>query len=80
MISPAKVGRRYSITIPRDVRKRAGLKVGQRVLVRLVGKEITIIPLPDDPGKVLAEIIDFSYDEERDEPLAERWLRKNAGR
>lgn len=37
------------------------LKEGQRVLVRVEGKRIIVEPLPEDPYKVLEEVIREPY-------------------
>lgn len=79
MSEEAIIGRRYTLVIPKSVRKRIGLKEGQRVFVREQEGRILIEPLPTDPYKTLATILgDFTYVEEEHEKLAERWVNKVA--
>lgn len=73
------IGKRYSIVVPKKVRKRLNLKEGQSVIVREEGGRIIVEPLPEDPYRVLAETIgDFSYNEEEHEKKAEEWIKKVA--
>lgn len=74
------IGRRYTLVIPKAVRKTLALKQGQRVLIRVEGKRIIIEPLPWDPYKVMEEIVGEPYDEKKEEIKAEEWLRNRAGR
>jgi len=79
MSEEAIIGRRYTLVIPKSVRKRVGLKEGQRVFVREQEGRIVIEPLPADPYKTLAAVLgDFTYVEEKHEKLAEGWLKKVA--
>jgi len=71
------VGKRFVIVIPKKIRKKLGIKEGQRVLISTDGWRIIIEPLFKDPFKILAEIIGESYDEKIDEVRAEKWLMKD---
>jgi len=67
------------MVIPKSIRKRMGLKEGQKVFVREEAGKILIEPLPVDPYKTLAAVLgDFTYDEKKHEKLAEGWLKKVA--
>jgi AbrB family looped-hinge helix DNA binding protein len=73
------IGRRYTMVIPKSIRKKMGLKEGQKVFVREQGGKILIEPLPTDPYKTLAAVLgDFTYVEEKHEKVAEGWLKKVA--
>ncbi len=73
-----KVGKKYVIVIPSEVRKAMKIKEGDILKVRLEGKRI-LIEKTEDPFKILADIIGEEYIEEIDEKRAEKWLKKNAG-
>ncbi len=75
-----KVGKRYTIVIPREIRKRIKIKEGTRLLVRIVDGKIVLEPLPEDPFKILDELIREPYNEKIDEKRAEEWLLRNASR
>jgi len=75
-----RVGKRYTIVIPKEIRKRIGLSEGTLLLVRVVDNKIVLEPLPGDPFKVLDQLITEPYSEEVDEKRAEKWLLENAGR
>lgn len=69
-----KIGKRYTIVIPKAFRQRLGLKEGVLSEVRLEEGKIIIIPKALDPFRRLSELIgDVVYDEEA-EKRAERWL------
>lgn len=79
MSEEVKIGRKYAVVIPRNVRKKLGLKEGQRALVREEVGRVVIEPLPDDPYQVLRQTLgNFSYTESKYERKAERWLRRVA--
>ena len=73
-----KVGRRYTVVIPKEIREKIGIKEGSKLLLRIDKDTIIMEPLPDDPFRVLEEIIGEPYKEEVDERKAIRWLMKNA--
>lgn len=75
-----RVGKKYTIVIPKEIRKRIGLNEGSRLLARVVGNKIVLEPLPDDPFKVLDQLITKPYSEGVDEKRAEKWLFENASR
>lgn len=73
------IGRRYTMVIPKSLRKKLGLKEGQKVFVREQDGKIVIEPLPSDPYRMLATVLgDFTYVEEKHEKVAEGWLKKVA--
>lgn len=61
------------------MRKAVPLKEGQDVLVRAEGERIVIEPLPENPYEILARVIGQPYNERRDEPRADKWLKRHAG-
>jgi len=74
--SIVKVGERYTIVIPKEVRRSLGIKKGQLLRVVSDGEKIIIEPLPDDPFKVFEQILgDFQYSKE-DRLKAEKLLLK----
>lgn len=74
----ARIGRKWTLVIPKMIRERIGLKEGQGVLVRMEKGRIVIQPLPIDPFKVLEEAVGEPYVEAEDEVRAERWLVEHA--
>ena len=80
MSEESVIGRRYTLVIPKTIREELTLKEGQRVLIHVEEGKIIIEPLPRNPYKVLEEVIGEPYEEERDEPEAEGWLKSHAGR
>lgn len=73
-----KIGKRYTIVIPKAFRQRLGLKEGSLSEIRLEEEKIIIIPRASDPFRRLSELIgDVVYDEEA-EKRAERWLLSEA--
>lgn len=69
-----KIGKRYTIVIPKAFRQRLGLKEGTLSEIRLEEGKIILIPKVSDPFRRLSELIgDVVYDEEA-EKRAERWL------
>jgi len=75
-----RIGKRYTIVIPKEIRRKIGLNEGSLLLARVVDNKIILEPLPDDPFKVLDQLITEPYSEEVDEKRAEKWLLENAGR
>ncbi len=79
MSEEATIGRRYTIVIPKSIRKKIALKEGQKVFVREYAGKIEIEPLPVDPYKTLATVLgDFTYVEKKHEKVAGRWLKQVA--
>jgi AbrB family looped-hinge helix DNA binding protein len=70
-----RVGKKYTIVLPKDVRKRLNIKEGDLLSVRVEGDKIILEPKRVNPFEVLKRVIGEPYDEEKDEKLAERWLR-----
>ncbi|MBI4257859.1 MAG: AbrB/MazE/SpoVT family DNA-binding domain-containing protein [Thaumarchaeota archaeon] len=76
----AVVGKRYSIVVPKSVRKKMNLKEGQRVMLKVEEGRLLIEPLPTDPYGVLERVIGEPYDEAKDEEKAEKWVKKHTDR
>ncbi len=74
----SRIGRRYTIVIPKEVRKKVNLKEGSLVIIRVADNKIIIEALPDDPFKVLEEVIGEPYSEKKDEEKAIEWLMEYA--
>jgi AbrB family looped-hinge helix DNA binding protein len=72
------VGKRFTVVIPRSLRKKLELKEGQQVIMRLEEGRLIIEPLPTDPYRVLERVISEPYNERKDEKRAKEWLEKNA--
>ncbi len=77
MSAIASVGKRYTIVIPKEIREKVKISEGSKVLISVRGGKIIIEPLPEDPFKVLGEVIGEPYKEEVDERKAIEWLMKN---
>jgi AbrB family looped-hinge helix DNA binding protein len=56
----AKVSTKGWIVIPKDLRKKYGLKKGTRVQVVDYGGVLALIPLPDDPAEALHGMLEQS--------------------
>ncbi|MBI4415859.1 MAG: AbrB/MazE/SpoVT family DNA-binding domain-containing protein [Euryarchaeota archaeon] len=80
MATEAVIGRRFTMVIPARLRRRLSLTEGQRVILKEDPPGFTVIPLPEDRGKALAEAIGRSYEERTDEPRARRSWRSHARR
>jgi len=79
MSEEVTIGRRFTLVIPKAVRRLVGLREGQRALVRAEAGRIVVEALPTNPYDVLAEAVgDIQYSEAKHEKKAEEWLRKNA--
>ncbi len=74
----SRIGRRYTIVIPKEIREKVNLKEGSLVIIRAIDNEIIIETLPNDPFKVLGEVIGEPYSEEKDEEKAIKWMREHA--
>lgn len=56
-----KVSKKYQVTIPKEVREKIGIQVGDKVTVRVEGKRIIIEPIireKDDPVKRMLSLVD----------------------
>jgi len=79
MSEEVTVGRRFTLVIPKGVRRVVGLREGQRALVRAEAGRIIVEALPTNPYDALAEALgDIQYSEVKHEKKAEEWLRKVA--
>jgi len=74
------VGRRFTIVIPKSIRKELTVREGQRVLIRIERGRIVIEPLPFDPYSIMEEVVGEPYEEKEEESRAEEWLKSRAGR
>lgn len=73
-----KIGKRFSIVIPKEIRTTVPLKEGQRVRVKAEGQRIIIEPYPADPFKVLESVLgDLVYDKSTRREAA-KWLLQKA--
>jgi AbrB family looped-hinge helix DNA binding protein len=69
-----KVGKRYTVVIPKGFREKLGVKEGQLTEVTLEAGRLVLVPKVSDPFKRLSELIgEITYDE-KTEKRAERWL------
>lgn len=78
MSATTKIGKRYTVVVPKSVREKVNLEEGQNVRVKAEGNQIVIEPLPKEPLKVFAKLIPDTYSEEKYEKKAEEALTKNA--
>lgn len=76
----SRVGKRCTIVIPKEIREKVRLREGSTVIIRVVDDKIVIEALPDDPFKVLEEVIGKPYREESDERKAVEWLMNHTSR
>ena len=74
----SRIGRRHTLVIPKEIRDKVNIKEGSLVIIRVVDNRIIIEALPDDPFKVLEEVIGEPYYEEKDEEKAIKWLMEHA--
>ena len=72
-----RVGKKYTIVLPKGVRTKLNIKEGDLLNIKIEGDKIVLEPKRSNPFKILEKIIGEPYDEEKDEKLAEEWL-KNA--
>ena len=72
------VGKRYTIVVPKSIRKRLQIDEGQRVIITVMGNQMVVEPLPKDPYASLARIIGQPYSERKYERKAEGLLKKFA--
>ena len=71
-----KVGKKFTVVIPLEIRKKVKLREGDIVKMRAENDKI-IIEKAEDPYKILERVIGKPYSEKIDEKRAERFL-KNA--
>jgi AbrB family looped-hinge helix DNA binding protein len=81
MSETVRIGRRFTVVIPKAIRKRLRVSEGQEALIRVEEGKLVIEPLPADPYGVLQRImLGEPYDESNDEKRTEDWLKQHAGR
>ena len=51
------VGKRYTVVIPKSIRKKLKIEEGERVSIKVRGNEIVMEPLTKDPYATLARLI-----------------------
>lgn len=74
MSEVVRIGKRYTIVIPKKIREKLGLKEGQSTEAKVEEGRLIITPKAQDPYKRLSKLIgDVTYDE-RAEKKAEKWL------
>ncbi|WP_041440538.1 AbrB/MazE/SpoVT family DNA-binding domain-containing protein [Syntrophobacter fumaroxidans] len=52
-----KTSSKGQIVIPKELREKLGIGAGRKLLLRLVGNHMEIVPLPDEPVKALRGIL-----------------------
>ncbi|RLE73568.1 MAG: hypothetical protein DRZ80_06100, partial [Thermoprotei archaeon] len=73
-----KIGERYTVVIPKEIREKLGIKKGQLVRVSTDGRKIILEPIVENPFKTFEKILgDFTYDREA-RKKAEKELLKEA--
>ncbi len=82
-----KTSSKGQIVIPVEIRRKLGIKSGQKVYMTLKGKEAVITPLPEDPIKALrgilkgkpsmteALLVERNNETEREEKISARLFR-----
>lgn len=71
-----RIGKKFTIVIPKRIREKLGLSEGQLSEIRVDKDRLIITPKHKDPFKRLEEIIgDIKY-EKSTEKRAEKWLLK----
>ncbi len=74
MTETVRIGKRYTVVIPKEARKKLGLKEGQLSEVRLEDGRLIFIPKASDPFQELSELIgDVEYSRGL-ERKTEKWL------
>ena len=72
-----RIGKRFSLIIPKDIQEKIGLKEGDLVTIRKEKNLIIIIPEKVSPFKKLSNLIgDIKYDEKAEEDV-EKFLSKS---
>jgi len=69
-----KIGKRYTVVIPKSFRERLGVKEGQLTEVILEKGKLVLVPKVSDPFKRLSELIGGITYNEKTEKKAEKWL------
>ena len=68
-----RVGRRYTVVVPKRLREKLGLREGDLLRARVEEGRL-VLERVADPFRVLEGVIGEPYSEEREEGEAERWL------
>ena len=71
-----RVSRKYQITIPKEIREKIGIKIGDRLLVRLEDKRIIFEPIIEkkrDPVKHMLNLIKKPQDIDAVRLVEESW-------
>jgi len=69
-----KIGKRYTVVIPKGFRERLGVREGQLTEVTLERGRLVLVPKISDPFRRLSELIgDITYNE-KTERKCERWM------
>ena len=72
-----RIGKRFSLIIPKDIREKIGLKEGDLVTIRKEKNLIIIIPEKVSPFKKLSNLIgDIKYDEKAEKDVEKFLLKK----
>lgn len=75
MSEVVRIGKKYTIVIPKEIREKMGLREGQFSEIKIEKDKLVIIPKAFDPFEKLSELIgDVTYDQEA-ERKAEKWLK-----
>ena len=61
-MSKTKITRNYQITIPRDIRKKLKLKLGEQVTIHLEGEKIIIQRFSDDIWNECTDFLPVNFD------------------
>lgn len=69
-----KIGKKYTIVIPKKMREKLGLKEGQISEIDIEEEKIVITPKALNPFERLGELIGSVTYEEKTERKAEKWL------
>jgi len=70
------VSKKYQVTIPREIREKVGLRVGDKVLVRVEGRKIIIEPITSvegDPVKRMLSLVKKPIDVDAVKLVEESW-------
>ncbi len=80
MSEQVAIGKRFTIVIPKGIRRKLDLREGQSLLIRAEESKLVLEPLPADPYDVLKRVIGEPYEERKDEKRSEKWLKSHAHR